>query len=76
MKTLADLKNGDKAVVIGLTDGSGMQRNLADLGISQGCRMEVISSGGCGRVLLSTSRGRIALGHKMAEKVLVTIKNK
>ncbi|QSH42333.1 ferrous iron transport protein A [Lentisphaerota bacterium ZTH] len=74
MKFLAELKNGDKAVVSGLTGGTGMQRNLADIGISPGCRLEVISSGGCGRLLLSTSRGRIAVGHKMAGKVIVSVK--
>ncbi len=70
--SLDKLVEGQKAIVKALAGGREFQRVVVNLGVTPGCRLEVISkSPGCGRVLVLTERGRIALGHGMAEKILV-----
>jgi Fe2+ transport system protein FeoA len=74
LKNLAELKSGDKAVVLGLSGGCNMQRKLAEMGLTPGCRFEIISSSSTGRVLITTPRGRLAIGHGMAEKIVTSHK--
>ncbi|MBN2640553.1 MAG: ferrous iron transport protein A [Victivallales bacterium] len=71
-KTLDTLLEGQKAIVKALAGGREFQHSVVNLGLTPGCRLEVISkSPGGGRILILTDRGRIALGHGMAEKILV-----
>lgn len=71
-KKLSSLSEKDTAVVLGLCGGQEFQRTMSELGLLPGCRFEVVSkSPGHGKVLINTSRGRLALGHGMAEKIIV-----
>jgi len=43
------------------------------MGLFVGCEVEVLGGGNGGRMVLATGDTRIALGHGMADKVLVAI---
>ena len=74
---LSDLKSGDHAVVTGLEGcGSEYQCRLVSIGIRPGCQVEVISHSDCGRVVVNSSNGRIALGCGMAHKVIIERKKR
>lgn len=68
---LIDLAEGEKATVIALDGGGCCAKRLVSIGVRPGCRLEIISKGHGGKMILHTSLGRIALGHGMAEKVIV-----
>lgn len=74
MTTLANLREGTRGVIVALRGGIGLQRKLADMGLNPGCRFELIGVVPGGRVMLDTNHGKLALGHGMAEQVLVKIK--
>ena len=51
--------------------GWGLQRRLADLGLTPGVRVRVISSGRPGPVVIDVRGSRLALGHGVAHKIMV-----
>jgi Fe2+ transport system protein FeoA len=70
---LSDLNSGDHATVLRFEGcGSECRYNLASIGLREGCKVEVISKTNGGRMLVNSSNGRVALGHGMAGKVMVT----
>ena len=74
---LSELKSGDRAIVKGFERcGSECQYNLSAIGLRAGCEIEIVNKGHGGRVLINSSNGRVALGHGMAEKVIVSTGNK
>ncbi len=75
MTTMANLQAGTCGLIVALRGGAGLQHKLADMGLNPGCRFELISVVPGGRVMLNTDHGRLALGHGMAEKILVRVKN-
>ena len=70
---LSRVASGEKVTVISLGAGWGLQRRLADLGITPGVEIKVISSGRPGQVVLDVRGSRLALGHGVAGKILVKI---
>jgi Fe2+ transport system protein FeoA len=50
-----------------------MMKRLLDLGLTKGCTFNVIQSLGHGPVLVEVRGTRIALGHGLANKVMVEV---
>ncbi|NOR38412.1 MAG: hypothetical protein GQ580_02365 [Candidatus Thorarchaeota archaeon] len=48
-----------------------MVRRIMDLGLTRGCTFLVVHGGGRGPVLVEVRGTRIALGHRLAAKILV-----
>ena len=71
-KTLADLRTGEKGIVVALGGGGEFQRRITSLGIYIGCEIEVRGGGSAGGILVAVGDSRIALGCGMARKILIT----
>ena len=68
---LAMARPGELVTVIGVRAGWGLQKRLADMGLTPGVQIRVISSGGPGPVLIDLRGARVALGRGVAQKVMV-----
>ncbi len=62
---------GDTVEVAAVRTGWEPQRRLADMGLTPGVQVRVISSSGPGPVVLDIRGSRLALGHGDAHKVMV-----
>jgi len=61
---------GEKVRVERFLGGSKMQNRLAGMGLTLGQEIEVLNN--CGPVIVSVRGSRLALGHGLASKILVT----
>ena len=68
---LSRAKTGETVTVIALGAGWGLQRRLADMGLTPGVKVKVISSGRPGQVVVEVRGSRMALGHGVTAKILV-----
>ena len=67
---------GEKVKVAAIRAGWGLQRRLADMGLTPGVLVRVINSHGRGPVVLDVRGSRLALGHGIAHKIMVTSSDK
>ena len=68
---LSRVKTGETVTVIALGAGWGLQRRLADMGLTPGVRVKVISGGRPGQMVVEVRGSRMALGHGITTKILV-----
>jgi len=68
---LAMVKPGETVQVTEVRAGGGLQRRLADLGLTRGVRIKVINSQRPGPVLINLRGARVALGRGVAQKIAV-----
>ena len=68
---LAMARPGELVRVIGVRAGWGLQRRLADMGLTPGIQIRVINSQMPGPVLIDLRGSRVALGRGVAQKILV-----
>lgn len=68
---LSRVRAGETVTLIAIGAGWGLQRRLADMGLTPGVEVKVISSGRPGQVVIEVRGSRIALGHGVAAKLLV-----
>jgi ferrous iron transport protein A len=71
MMPLSMVNSGEAVEVAAVRAGWGLQRRLADLGLFAGVKVRVISSGRPGQVVLDVRGSRLALGHGVANKIMV-----
>jgi Fe2+ transport system protein FeoA len=62
---------GEKVKVINIRAGWGLQRRLADLGLTPGVQVMITNSQRPGPVVLDLRGSRLALGHGVAHKIMV-----
>ena len=74
MMPLSMASAGETVEVANVRAGWGLQRRLADMGLTPGVRVRVISSGKPGPVVLDVRGSRLALGHGVAGKIMVVIR--
>ncbi|TET17886.1 MAG: ferrous iron transport protein A [Dehalococcoidia bacterium] len=72
MMPLSMVQSGESVQVAAIRAGWGLQRRLADMGLTPGVRVKVINSQGRGPVVLDIRGSRLALGHGIAHKIMVT----
>ena len=63
--------SGETVTVTGVRAGWGLQRRLADMGLTPGVQIRVINSQMAGPVLIDLRGSRVALGRGVAQKILV-----
>jgi ferrous iron transport protein A len=63
---------GEDVAITAVRAGWGLKRRLADMGLVPGARLKIVSSGHPGRVVLELHGSRLALGHGMACKIVVS----
>jgi len=71
MMPLSMASPGDTVEVATVKAGWGLQRRLADLGLTPGVKVRVINSGKPGPVVLDVRGSRLALGYGVAHKIRV-----
>lgn len=69
---LAFVLPGEKVVIDRLLGGSEVQRRLAEMGLTPGTEIEVIKAGGPGPNIVAFRGSRLALGHGVSLKILVS----
>jgi len=62
---------GEIVTVTGVRAGWGLQRRLADMGLTPGVQIRVINSQMPGPVLIDLRGSRVGLGRGVAQKILV-----
>ena len=68
---LAMATPGELVTVTEVRAGGGLQRRLADMGLTPGVQIKVISSQTPGPVLIDLRGSRVALGWGIAQKIAV-----
>ena len=68
---LAMTSPGDTVRVSGIRAGWGLQRRLADMGLTPGVEIRVMNSCGRGPLVLDLRGSRLCLGHGVAQKIIV-----
>jgi ferrous iron transport protein A len=76
MMPLSMASSGDRVKLVSVRAGWGLQRRLADLGLTPGVEIKVISSGRPGQVVLNVRGSRLALGHGVSGKIMVDFADK
>jgi ferrous iron transport protein A len=71
LKTLIEVKAGEKAIVKELRGGRGFVARVASLGLIPGAEVEVIRNPGHGPIIIRVKGSYFALGRGEAAKVLV-----
>ena len=71
MMPLAMMRDGEVGRVVAVYGGRGLMRRLAELGFTRGERVKVLRSGP-GPILVLVKGSRVALGHGVAMKILVS----
>ena len=71
MMPLSMASPGETVEVATVRAGWGLQRRLADLGLTPGIRVRVVSSGKPGPVVLDVRGSRLALGYGVAHRIMV-----
>lgn len=71
MMPLSMASPGETVEVVTVRVGWGLQRRLADLGLTPGVKVRVVSGGKRGAVVLDVRGSRLALGHGVAHKIMV-----
>jgi Fe2+ transport system protein FeoA len=66
---------GEEVVIERLLGGKKVQQRLADMGLTPGTTIEVIKASGPGPIIVAFRGSRIALGHGLSQKVLVSTNN-
>jgi Fe2+ transport system protein FeoA len=72
MMPLIMVSPGEVVKVAAIRAGWGLQRRLADMGLTPGVQLRVINSQRPGPVLIDIRGSRLALGHGLAHRIMVT----
>jgi len=70
---LAMATPGELVTVKEIRAGGGLQRRLADMGLTPGVQLKVINIQTSGPVLIDLRGSRVALGRGIAHKIAVTV---
>ena len=71
MMPLSMVSPGESVKVVNIRAGWGLQRRLADMGLTPGVVVRVTNSQRPGPVVLDLRGSRLALGHGVAHKIMV-----
>ena len=71
MMPLSMVSAGETVEIAAVRVGWGLQRRLADMGLTPGVRVRVVNSQGRGPVVINVRGSRLALGHGVAHKIMV-----
>ncbi len=71
MRSLARLKPGERARVVGIRAGRGLVERLSAMGITPGVMIRFVRGSQRGPVIVDLRGGRVILGRGMAERIEV-----
>jgi ferrous iron transport protein A len=72
---LSGAGSGQRALVVGFQGGAEFQGRIVSMGLNIGSEVEVLSGcdSGKGPILVAVGETRLALGHGMADKIIVEV---
>ncbi len=75
IRPLSKVSDGNIVSVVSLTGGRAMQARMTSMGVHVGEEIRVLHSGRDegGPTLLAVGEARLAIGHEMAQKILVAV---
>jgi Fur family ferric uptake transcriptional regulator len=73
---LAFVLSGERVVIDRLLGGREVQHRLAEMGLTPGTEIEVVKAGGPGPNIVAFRGSRLALGHGLSLKVLVSARGR
>jgi len=62
---------GECVEILSIRGGHGFRRRLAEMGLSSGSRVRIVSNGRPGPVVLEIKGSRLAIGHGALHKIQV-----
>ena len=62
---------GEKVRIVGIRAGRGLNQHLADMGLTPGTTIEVITRHGRGPILIDFRGSRLILGFNASQKIMV-----
>jgi Fe2+ transport system protein FeoA len=65
--------HGESATLVAIQASRGLNRRLTDMGLVPGVTLRVVNSQMSGPVLIDIKGYRLALGHGIAQKIMVNI---
>lgn len=68
---LAMVSQGEEVTVVDIRAGHRLTKRLADMGLTPGTTLRVITSHSPGPILIDLRGSRLVLGHGIAQKVMV-----
>lgn len=72
---LSDLKEGQRGVIAGIAGGSHAAKRLADLGLSPGAEVEMLSSTFfSGPIQVYVCGSKLVIGRGLASKIIVNLR--
>jgi len=71
MSRLSKVKTGSQVVFISVDGGLHSRSRLADMGLLPGEKIKVVQNTGHGPVTVLMKGSKVALGHGLAEKIIV-----
>jgi len=73
MIPLSMVSPGEQVQVVSIGAGWGIQRRLADMGLTPGLKIRVVRSQRHGAVVLDVRGSRLALGRGLARRIMVRL---
>jgi Fe2+ transport system protein FeoA len=68
---LSSIDTEKKVTLIAITGGRGIKSKLYSMGLVPGVKLTVLNRNGTGPVMVAVKDSRLAIGHGMAEKIIV-----
>ena len=72
MMPLSMVSPGETVKIATIRAGWGLQRRLADMGLTPGVKVKVIQHHGRGHLVINFRDSKLALGHGVSNKIMVT----
>ena len=69
---LAVVSPGNKVRIISIVGGRGVREHLFNIGLDVGTEIEVLRQGAPGPFLIAFKETRLAIGHGVAQKIMVS----
>ncbi len=68
---LTMIRSGTSVALVAISGGLGLRRRLTDMGLKEGVKFRLVHSLRPGPCIIAFGGTRLALGHGMAQKILV-----
>jgi len=68
---LSSVKTGNEVTILDINGGRGIRSKLYSMGLVPGTKLTVLNGNTKGPVMISIRDSRLAIGHGMAQKIIV-----
>ena len=68
---LSSVKPGNEVTILDINGGRGIRSKLYSMGLVPGTKLTVLNGHSAGPIMISVRDSRLAIGHGMAQKIIV-----